>query len=60
MEIFLDTGARPGRPSRRFPVSVPPFAHKADPPRFYRVALGAAAASAPLVAAAYILFSRIS
>jgi hypothetical protein len=58
MEIFLDTGARPGRPSRRFPVSVPEIERKADPPGFYRAALRAALGSAPLAAVVYALFHR--
>jgi|GEM_PF-6887274 len=55
MEISLDTGARPGRPSRRFPVRVPHIAKKADPPGFYRRAVRTALGAAPLAALAYIL-----
>ena len=58
MEILLDTGARPGRPSRRFPVTVPEIEQKADPPKFYRAALRAALGSAPVAAIAYVLLNR--
>jgi hypothetical protein len=57
MEVFLDTGPRQGRPSRRFPPPRPAVPHKADPPAFYRAALRAAVSSASLVVA-YILLRR--
>jgi hypothetical protein len=56
MEVFLDTGPWPGRPSRRYPAPRAAVVRKADPPAFYRRALRAALTTPALAALAYLIF----